>query len=153
MKKVYIAGLLMFGSMVITYATDDMKTFDAYIENFNIQEVGNMKISAVEMLNMIEENKAILVDIRFEQEVDAWRIPFAKHIPINELPKRLHELPKDKLIITACPHNDRANIARLYLAMKGYKVKYVNDGLLKVVDYLKGANAFEFANELNKTGK
>lgn len=134
------------------YATDT-KTLDTYIENFNMQEVGNMKISAVEMLNMVEEGKAVLIDIRFQQEVDAWSIPFAKHIPINELPGRLDELPKDKLIIAACPHNDRSNIARLYLTMKGYRVKYVNDGLLNVVNYLKGGNAFEFAQALSKASK
>ncbi|MDQ1337997.1 MAG: hypothetical protein QG617_964 [Campylobacterota bacterium] len=102
------------------------------------------------MLELIKNDKALLIDVRFADEFKAWNMPFAKNIPLNELPNRLLELPKDKLIITACPHNDRANMARVYLIMKGYDVKYLNDGLLKVTDYLKGNVAVEFMRELEK---
>lgn len=144
--------LLLLAGFVMGNASDQ-KQLDQYMQNFDLAEVGNMKISSVEMLTMIEEGSAVLIDIRFKEEVQSWSIPFAKNIPLNELPNRLNELPKDKLIITACPHNDRANIARLYLTMKGYNAKYVNDGLLNVVNYLKGANAVEFVEELNKNKK
>jgi len=42
----------------------------------------------------------------------------------------LDEIDKNKLVFTACPHNDRSDIARIYLTMKGYRVKYLTDGLL-----------------------
>ncbi len=151
MKKLIVLLLLLSGFVMGN--ASEQKQLDQYIENFDLTEVANMKISSVEMLNMIEEGSAVLIDIRFKEEVQSWSIPFAKNIPLNELPNRLNELPKDKLIITACPHNDRANIARLYLTMKGYKAKYVNDGLLNVVNYLKGANAVEFIDEVNKNKK
>ena len=150
MKKVIMLFLL---SGFVMGNASEQKQLDQYMQNFDLAEVANMKISSVEMLNMIEEGSAVLIDIRFKEEVQSWSIPFAKNIPLNELPERLNELPKDKLIITACPHNDRANIARLYLTMKGYKAKYVNDGLLNVVNYLKGANAVEFIDEVNKNKK
>jgi rhodanese-related sulfurtransferase len=89
-----------------------------------------------------------LLDIRFKEEHESWNMPFAKHIPLNELPNRLNELPKDKLIITACLHNDRANIARIYLTIKGYNAKYLNDGLLKTADLLRGDSAVEFIDNL-----
>ena len=63
------------------------------------------------------------------------------------MPNRLNELDKSKLIVTACPHNDRANIARMFLKLKGYDVRYLSDGLLKAVDYLRGDNAKEFMEE------
>ncbi len=148
MKKI-IGMLVLVGSLAMGGESKQIQ-LDAYVQNFDLTEVKNMKISSLEMLNMIEEGSAVLIDIRFKEEVQSWSIPFAKNIPLNELPSRLNELPKDKLIITACPHNDRANIARLYLTMKGYKAKYVNDGLLNVVNYLKGSNAVEFIEELNK---
>jgi len=151
MKKI-ITLLVLAGSLSLG-GESEQKQLDQYIQNFDLTEVRNMKISSMEMLNMIEDGSAILIDIRFKEEVKSWSIPFAKNIPINELPDRLSELPKDKLIITACPHNDRANIARLYLTMKGYKAKYVNDGLLNVVNYLKGGNAVEFIEELDKNKK
>ncbi len=151
MKK--IITLLVLAVNLALGSESEQKQLDQYMQNFDLTEVRNMKISSMEMLNMIEEGNAVLIDVRFKEEVQSWSIPFAKNIPINELPGRLSELPKDKLIITACPHNDRANIARLYLTMKGYKAKYVNDGLLNVVNYLKGGNAVEFIEELDKNKK
>lgn len=127
------------------------KDFDEYLKSFNLQEIGNMKISSADMLEMLKEGDAILLDIRFTKEVEAWSIPFAKHIPLHELPNRLNELPRDKLIITACPHNDRANMARMYLTMKGYSVKYLSDGLLKTVDNLRGSSAVKFIDELKNS--
>lgn len=151
MKK--IITLLVLAVSLALGSESEQKQLDQYMQNFDLTEVRNMKISSMEMLNMIEEGNAVLIDVRFKEEVQSWSIPFAKNIPINELPGRLSELPKDKLIITACPHNDRANIARLYLTMKGYKARYVNDGLLNVVNYLKGGNAVEFIEELDKNKK
>ncbi len=144
MKKI-ILGLCL--SCIVLFGADN---FDKYLSKFNAKERNEMKIQTPDMLNMLEEGKAILVDIRTYKEHQAWNMGFAKHIPLNELPKRLGELPKDKLIITACPHNDRANMARLYLKLKGYNARYLSDGLLKTTDYLKGDNAEEFIDELNK---
>lgn len=47
--------------------------------------------------------------------------------PLNELPKRLAELLKDKIIVTACPHKDRSSIAMTYLRTKGYDDRYLTD--------------------------
>lgn len=124
------------------------KNLDEYVKSFDLQERKNMKINSSEMAMLIENEEAILLDIRFNGEYESWHMPFAKHIPLNELPNRLSELPKDKLIITACPHNDRANIARIYLITKGYNAKYLNDGLLKTADLLRGDSAVEFIDNL-----
>lgn len=123
------------------------QSFEGYLKSFNYEERKNMKIGSVEMTTMIEEGTAILVDIRFPDEYEAWHMGFSINIPLNELPTRLDELPKDKLIITACPHNDRANIARMFLTLKGYNAKYLNDGLLKTANFLRGDNAQEFIEE------
>ncbi|MCD8477890.1 MAG: rhodanese-like domain-containing protein [Sulfurospirillum sp.] len=123
-------------------------SFDAYLESFDYQERSAMKIRTPDMLALVEEGKAILVDIRFREEYAAWHIAGSLNIPLNELPRRIKELPKDKLIITACPHNDRSNMARIYLTLKGYKAVYLNDGLLKTADFLRGENAKEYMDEL-----
>lgn len=123
-------------------------SFDAYLASFDYQERSAMKIRTPDMLALVEEGKAILVDIRFREEYAAWHIAGSLNIPLNELPRRIKELPKDKLIITACPHNDRSNMARIYLTLKGYKAVYLNDGLLKTADFLRGENAKEYMDEL-----
>jgi len=122
-------------------------SFDEYLSKFDYKERENMKIKTPDMLALVEDGKAILVDIRFHEEFEAWHIATSINIPLNELPKRIGELPKDKLIITACPHNDRSNMARMYLTLNGYNAKYLNDGLLKVADFLRGDNAKEFLDE------
>lgn len=147
MKKI----ALLFCLAALAFGADlKPKDFDAYLKGFNVEEVKNMKISSTEMLKLIKMDAAVLIDIRFAEEFKAWNMPFAKNIPLNELPNRLSELPKEKLIITACPHNDRANMARVYLTMKGYNVKYLNDGLLKVTGRLRGGAAVDFMRELQE---
>lgn len=70
---------------------------------------------------------------------------FAINIPLNELPARLGELKKDKIIVTACPHKDRAIIAMIFLKTKGFHSKYLVDGLVGLAEYLRGDKALEFA--------
>jgi rhodanese-related sulfurtransferase len=65
-------------------------------------------------------------------------------IPLNELPGRLDELPKDKIIVTACPHKDRAIIAMTYLRSKGIKARYLTDGLIGLAENLRGDSAMYF---------
>ncbi len=143
MKKILL--FLLFITILI-HAED----FDTYLEKFDYQARKDMKISTYEMLELVANNEAQLIDIRFKEEFEAWSMGFAKNIPLNELPKRLNELDKNKLIITACPHNDRANIARIFLYLKGYKARYLNDGLLRTADTLRGDRAREFIEEKNE---
>uniref|UniRef100_UPI0026088BD3 rhodanese-like domain-containing protein n=1 Tax=Sulfurimonas sp. TaxID=2022749 RepID=UPI0026088BD3 len=88
--------------------------------------------------------------IRFHEEYEAWHIGFGDHIPLNELPDRLDEIDKNKTIVTMCPHYDRAEIARLFLKLKGYNARYLNDGMLKVVDYLRGDKARDYMKKLEE---
>lgn len=147
MKKVMFVLLAIVG---LANAVELKKaSFEEYLSKFDYKERENMKIKTPEMLALVEEGKAILVDIRFREEFEVWHMNFAKNIPLNELPKRLNELPKDKLIITACPHYDRSSMARIFLTLNGYNAKYLNDGLLKTADFLRGDNAKEFLDEYN----
>ena len=148
MKRIFIL-IFLFVSLAVSKELTE-KSLEEYVKSFDLVERTKMKIKSAEMLVLLEEKKAVLIDIRFKEEFQVWNMPFSKNIPLNELANRLDELPKDKLIITACPHNDRANIARLYLTTKGYNTKYLSDGLLKVADYLRGDNAVEFLEELQK---
>ena len=142
MKKLF---LLTLATSVLLFS-GDLKPleFDSYLKSFDYKARKDMKIKIEEMLTLLKEDKAQLIDIRFSEEYEVWHLGASKNIPLNELPNRLDELDKSKLIITACPHNDRANIARMFLNLKGYNVRYLSDGLLKTVDYLRGDNAKEF---------
>ena len=122
--------------------------FDTYLKGFDYQERQDMKIQMPELFELYAKGEAQVIDIRFHEEYEAWHIGFGDHIPLNELPDRLDEIDKNKTIVTMCPHYDRAEIARLFLKLKGYNARYLNDGMLKVVDYLRGDKARDYMKKL-----
>ena len=107
-----------------------------------------MKINIKTLLNLYKEGKIQMIDIRFSEEVQTWDLKFVKNIPLNELPNRLDEIDKDKIIVTMCPHYDRACMARHYLTLQGFHSKYLVEGMLGLVDYLRGDKAREFTNAI-----
>jgi len=109
-----------------------------------------MKIDIPKLIQLQIEDKAELIDIRFPEEVEAWKVGFAKNIPLNELPDRITELDKNKIIVTVCPHYDRASIARHYLTLIGFNSKYLVEGLLGLDEYLRGDKAKEFILSIKK---
>ena len=121
--------------------------FDKMLSNFGYETRSDMKIDSKRLIMLLAEKKAVLVDIRFKEEVAAWRMGFGLQIPINELPKRLAELPKDKIIVAACPHKDRSSIAMAYLRTKGYNAMYLTDGLIGLAENLRGDNAKDFLED------
>jgi len=147
MKKILpilgVCAVLLFG------AKAEMD-YGSYLQGFTYEERQAMKIGTVELTVMLEEGEAQLVDIRFKEEFEAWHMPLAINIPLNELPQRLGELDKSKTIVTACPHKDRAIMARTYLVLKGYNARYLKDGLLGLAEYWRGDSAKEFVEERRK---
>lgn len=133
-------------------AEDD---FDRFLINFDYDTRADMKTDSKRLLKLLEDKKAVLVDIRFPEETKAWRMGFGLFIPLNELPNRLAELPKDKIIVTACPHKDRSSIAMAYLRTKGYNARYLTDGLIGLAENLRGDTAKEFLEDagLSPVGK
>lgn len=60
------------------------------------------KLTPEEVEKYLNEGKVFFLDVRTPEEVkELGTLPGYVNIPIDELPKRLDEIPKDKLIITA----------------------------------------------------
>ena len=116
-------------------------TLEQYLLDFDYAERRDMKIGSKDLVRMLTEKKVVLVDIRFKEEHAAWHMGFGLHIPLNELPKRLKELDRTRLIVTACPHKDRSALAMVYLKTQGFDVKYLEDGLLGLAELLRGDKA------------
>lgn len=138
----------LFLALTVTPVLAQDSAFDAFLTNFDYDTRVDMKIDSKRLLTLLTEKKAVLVDIRFQEEAAAWKMGFGLHIPLNELPKRLAELPKDKIIITACPHKDRSSIAMAFLRTKGYNARYLTDGLIGLAENLRGDNAKEFLEDI-----
>ena len=73
----------------------------------------------------LEENTAILIDVREQAEFDQSRIPGAHFVPLSNLVEEIQkiDLPKDKNIIFQCLKGGRSAEAIMYL-QEGYLAEY-----------------------------
>jgi len=142
MKHFVSAVLFLVCLPAIGMASDNK--LETYIRGYDYDARIEMKVKSEKLLDLLEDGKAVLVDIRYKEEQQAWGPSFALKIPLNELPDRINELPKDKIIVTACPHKDRAIIAMTYLRSKGIPARYLTDGLIGLAENLRGDAAMYF---------
>jgi rhodanese-related sulfurtransferase len=138
-RIITIAAVFMMALPFAAHAEE--LSLETYISGFGYKARKEMKINSESLVSGLEQDLIQLIDIRFKEETAAWRMGFGSHIPLNELPSRLDELDKDKVIVTACPHKDRAILAMAYLRTKGYNSKYLVDGLLGLAEFLRGDTA------------
>ncbi len=126
-------------------------SLEDYLLDYTYASRKAMKANSAQAIDLLEDGKAVLVDIRFKEEQQAWGVNFGLQIPLSELPKQVKHLPKDKIIITACPHKDRAIIAMVYLRTQGFDARYLTDGLIGLADNLRGEDALYFMDLLQQT--
>lgn len=94
---------------------------------------GNILRDDVEAISLAElpllnPDDTALLDVREKVERDAGMIPGSLHIPLNQLRKRLVELPREKTIIVYCAVGLRAYVATRILKQNGFKVKNLSGG-------------------------
>lgn len=89
--------------------------------DFQFFSSGEHAMSIEGMRKALGNNHFLFLDVRATEEVKYLSFPFALHIPLNELPDRLGEVPKNKFIITFCSSVFRGAMAYTYLLSKGYE--------------------------------
>jgi rhodanese-related sulfurtransferase len=72
--------------------------------------------------------KAFVLDVREDWEFEAGHAPTAHHIPLNSVPERLAELPKDQTIWIICKSGGRSMKAANFLEPQGFDVVSVAGG-------------------------
>jgi rhodanese-related sulfurtransferase len=71
---------------------------------------------------LIAKGEVVVLDVRDAKELEELgTLKGVIHIPIAQLESRLGELPKDKVILTACNSGGRASRAMTLLESKGFK--------------------------------
>lgn len=79
-----------------------------------------------------EDKEAIIVDARTKEEVaELGSFKNTINIPLDEIPARMNELPKDKKIYVHCSTGARADMAYSELVKHGFNVKFL---LLNIKD-------------------
>jgi len=96
--------------------------FDAWLKtcDFDFWSTAQHKVTPAAFFERWAKGEAVLLDVRTDLETTYIDLPFALHIPIDELPDRLAEVPRDKLVATFCSGTDRAGVAFAFLRSKGY---------------------------------
>jgi rhodanese-related sulfurtransferase/DNA-binding transcriptional ArsR family regulator len=89
------------------------------------------QISADELRERLGNNEVVLLDVRPSVEYQAGHLPEAISIPLDELERRLNELPPDKTIVAYCrgPYCVYADEALELLAKKGWEVARLEEGV------------------------
>ncbi len=76
-----------------------------------------------------EENPPTLIDVREEGEAAICAIDGSTLIPMSELPQRLQEIPRDRLVALYCHHGMRSMMAGQWLARNGYDALSLAGGI------------------------
>lgn len=66
------------------------------------------------------QNGTLVLDVRTQEEWDEYHAPNTTLIPLDQLPNRLNELPKDKEIVVVCRSGNRSGQARDILLNAGF---------------------------------
>jgi NADPH-dependent 2,4-dienoyl-CoA reductase/sulfur reductase-like enzyme/peroxiredoxin family protein/rhodanese-related sulfurtransferase/TusA-related sulfurtransferase len=82
----------------------------------------------------IDADRAILLDVRTEDEFSLGSIPGAINIPLDDLRDRLNELPLDKQIIVFCAIGLRGYLALNILLQRGFDTAVNLSGGLKTFE-------------------
>lgn len=142
-KRIDVIATAILGRMTI----DDLEQLDlayaplyspaidpvittAYVANNKLEGLFKA-IKAEEIKQMLQEGEDFLiVDVRSEAEAKNFKVnlPNIVNIPLTELRNRAGELPRDKLIVLACPLGLRAYEASRILISEGFKNVKVLEG-------------------------
>jgi rhodanese-related sulfurtransferase len=88
------------------------------ISSYNLKPQGSIK-----------QGRIFLLDVRTPDEFKGWNIEGSDNIPMAKVPESLGQIPKNKEVITICPHGNRSSMVTLMLQRLGYNVKTLERGL------------------------
>ena len=80
----------------------------------------SVDVSVDEALRLWQAQDAILIDVRTPAEYREGHIPGVANIPLDELEKRLGEIPKDKKVVLICRTGNRSAQGTKLLRSKGF---------------------------------
>lgn len=70
----------------------------------------------------------VLLDVREDDELALASLGGALHVPMNQVPSRIDEIPRDAAVAVLCHAGGRSNAVARYLTEQGYEAVYNVDG-------------------------
>jgi len=87
---------------------------------------GSAQIGTFEATRLMNQGPMLVLDVGDEPDFAAGHLPRARHIPLDELSKRIAEIGKykDKPVIVTCKTGTRAGAASRFLKRSGFTSVY-----------------------------
>lgn len=98
------------------------------------------------LLEKARQGEIVVIDVRPVSEFNAGHLPFARSLPLDELEKRLADLPADRTIVAYCrgPFCLMSDEAVQLLRSRGFTATKISDG---VSEWAAGGLPIETSSE------
>ncbi len=108
------------------------------IAGFSAENIlsGMMKIVKWKDISGVDSKDLYLLDVRSKDENALGKIAGSINIPIEELRKRINEVPKDKKVVVYCAVGQRGYLSCRILMQNGYENVYNLTGGYKTYEYI-----------------
>jgi len=84
---------------------------------------------SVDEAHQMYEDGTFVLDVRTQEEWNDYHAPNTTLIPLDELPSRVNELPKDQPIVVVCRSGNRSQSGRDILLQAGFNATSMAGGL------------------------
>ena len=114
-----------------TLAEERLVDLQLALKNIATQPEGLVANDRESLMKAARKGEVVVLDVRPAEEYLNAHLPFARSIPLDELRKRLAELPKDRAIVAYCrgPYCLMAVDAVELLKNEGYSAIHLRDGV------------------------
>lgn len=75
---------------------------DQVAREYAVEGANGAEVPREELQRLIKKGDVVLIDVRPPGEYESGHLPGALSIPVDELPKRLDELPRERRIVAYC---------------------------------------------------
>lgn len=112
------------------------------LESMTFDFFGNAK-HKIPAAKQLADKDAIFLDVRADEEYNTLKFDLkhhqkSLHIPIDQVPSRIGDIPKDKNVGVFCASGNRSVMVYFYLKAMGYEnVRVVEGGYNELVAELK----------------
>jgi rhodanese-related sulfurtransferase len=103
---------------------------DRLVENYFTDRDELEAVDKEELLRLLKDEAVIIIDVRPELEYEQGHIPAARSVPVENLKRRLAELPRDMEIVAYCrgPYCVYSDQAVRLLHRHGFKARRLSEG-------------------------
>jgi len=115
------------------FASNQLGEIRTTLEEISSSPSRSHSVSREELLKMVTRGNAVVIDVRPEEEFQQAHLPGAISIPLEELEKRIEELPRDKTIVAYCRgrYCILADKAVEVLLKKGYRAGRIDESVIE----------------------